>query len=305
VLRTLKWIELYEQREKNACSSFSRKDFEINQLNGKVEEEQNMVAQLSRKVKELQVNPSNWTIEVYLWIAGCLKLTCLVIIASRFISHLFHWKIAGYRLVLRMPRASSKWRNKLAARSRRTGTSLCASSTTSLNSWRKLEERQPPRFDDETSICGSINCVVTYYRSRRVKRVLSKLIFFGFLFSLFCFIFFKTECFFSRLDRIDQTSRGRLLEAPSRLRGVRDAERRHCQPDEEEASRRRHRSCRTGEPVSANCSLEVCKCFWLTAKSAYAHVDRRLHRHAVVACNAPIAFLFRFRQHFFHNWNVL
>ena len=33
-----------------------RKDFEINSLQGKFEDEQNQVYQLSRKVKELQVN---------------------------------------------------------------------------------------------------------------------------------------------------------------------------------------------------------------------------------------------------------
>ncbi len=53
-----------------------RKDQEINTLNSKLEDEQNLVAQLKRKIKELQVRDQKLTNSLY----SCILKTKIVLI---------------------------------------------------------------------------------------------------------------------------------------------------------------------------------------------------------------------------------
>ena len=51
----IKWLKIAKLKS-NYISSIYRKDLDIKNLNSKLEDEQSLVAQLQRKIKELQVS---------------------------------------------------------------------------------------------------------------------------------------------------------------------------------------------------------------------------------------------------------
>lgn len=56
-----------------AAAAASRKDGDISNLNAKLESEQNLVAQLQKKIKELQVNAEQGQLLCYLLCFGILQ----------------------------------------------------------------------------------------------------------------------------------------------------------------------------------------------------------------------------------------
>lgn len=70
-------------------SCMNRKEFEINQMNSKIEDEQAIVMQLQKKIKELQVNNGSYLISpfpqicwiLYCWIAGCF---CTMLLSFKY-----------------------------------------------------------------------------------------------------------------------------------------------------------------------------------------------------------------------------